>query len=212
MTEAFSSQISTEFHVHDPLIVGGKDAQDGEFPWQISLQKNGGHFCGGSILDETRVLCAAHCCDGQDPSKLRVVAGAHNMSDLNSQQNVPVLRIVANPKYSSWTINYDSAIITLAQNLTFNQRVKPIRLPPKGHEPTGKCVTSGWGNANRLGIRPVYIPKQLQKVNMTIVSRGWCRIPYLLFTRSWVSSNMLCGGAGILRGSCNVRTYIKELI
>jgi hypothetical protein len=45
-------------------IVGGKDAILGQLPYQVSLRQGplgGYHFCGGTILDETSVLSAAHC-------------------------------------------------------------------------------------------------------------------------------------------------------
>jgi len=49
----------------DPKIVGGSPATVGEFPYQISLQRQSGfgwsHICGGSIYSEWAILGAAHC-------------------------------------------------------------------------------------------------------------------------------------------------------
>ena len=39
-----------------PTIIGGKDAKDGEFPWQVTLKRaSGSHYCGGSILAKNKV-------------------------------------------------------------------------------------------------------------------------------------------------------------
>lgn len=88
-----------------PFIVGGEKAIEGEFPWQVSLQKYPGrHYCGGSIVDETHVITAAHCIAGKGPDQVLVVAGAHNMKDENetSQQRIWAKKVVGNPKYSSY--------------------------------------------------------------------------------------------------------------
>jgi len=59
-----------------PAIVGGVPAVAGDFPFIVSLQKNGAHFCGGSLLDSTTVLTAAHCADGQTTTGLTIRAGS----------------------------------------------------------------------------------------------------------------------------------------
>lgn len=42
-------------------IVGGTDAEDGAWPWQVSVRQDGKHICGGSLINEQWVLSAAHC-------------------------------------------------------------------------------------------------------------------------------------------------------
>jgi len=52
----------------DPRIVGGELAGHGEFPYQVSIQRysinSWSHTCGGSIINETAILTAAHCLFG----------------------------------------------------------------------------------------------------------------------------------------------------
>ncbi|CAH4034825.1 unnamed protein product [Pieris brassicae] len=74
-----------------PFVVNGKPAEVGEVPYLVSIKeptRRLGHgriiwrnLCGGSIIDELRVLTAAHCFEGnhfyyyRHPELLRIVAG-----------------------------------------------------------------------------------------------------------------------------------------
>jgi len=60
---------SPEFAKLNPRVVGGRNAVDGERPYQVSLEKGyfgllWSHICGGSIVAPNWILTAAHCTDG----------------------------------------------------------------------------------------------------------------------------------------------------
>lgn len=45
-------------------IIGGTSAAKGEFRYHVSIQLNGSHFCGGSLLNFFWILTAASCVKG----------------------------------------------------------------------------------------------------------------------------------------------------
>ena len=65
-------------------IVGGEMAPF-PIPWQVSVrycQSGSCHFCGGTILDSTTVLCAAHC---TPKAGQYIMTGSKMRSDTNAQ-------------------------------------------------------------------------------------------------------------------------------
>lgn len=54
-------------------IVGGQKAKKNSWPWQAMLRrKNGGQFCGGSLISPNYVLTAAHCTQGKTKNDMFV--------------------------------------------------------------------------------------------------------------------------------------------
>lgn len=53
--------ISTVNGLYQDRVIGGSDAQKGQFPFQISLRVGGSHVCGGTIITNKFILTAAHC-------------------------------------------------------------------------------------------------------------------------------------------------------
>lgn len=68
-------------HGVDPLpaetkIVGGDEIDISSVPWQVSIQIDGHHHCGGVIVSELWVLSAAHCTAWFTPSEMKVRVGS----------------------------------------------------------------------------------------------------------------------------------------
>ena len=59
----------------DLKIVGGHEVTPHSIPLQVSVQYrvNNFHFCGGSVIDEWTIVCAAHCVVGQVESQVQVL-------------------------------------------------------------------------------------------------------------------------------------------
>ena len=50
-------------------------------PYQVSLQTDAGHICGGAIIDKNWIITAAHCIYGKHPRDIIIVAGTNNLND-----------------------------------------------------------------------------------------------------------------------------------
>lgn len=57
-------------------IVGGETAAAGDFPFIVSLQVSGSHYCGGTLLNANTVVTAGHCGVAYAASRVTVRAGS----------------------------------------------------------------------------------------------------------------------------------------
>jgi len=177
-------------------IVGGEVAADGEFPWQVSLRTLGGvgqtHFCGGSIIDKDWILTAAHCCAGQIPLTMHVVAGGIELNNFEDEEQTRNLqKIIGHPNYDSNTISNDICLLHLQESLSFNDWVQPIGLPTQGQETEAgtECTVTGWGTTSEGGF---ILPNKLHKVNVPVVSDEECNEAYS--GTNPIQDHMICAG------------------
>lgn len=92
-----------------PRIVGGVNASEGQFPWQVSIHMDNVYFCGGSLISGNWVLTAGHCVDGIHV--FIVYAGTLVLSTGVEYQST-TLKII-HPEYNINPVSNDIALIGL---------------------------------------------------------------------------------------------------
>ncbi|KAJ4407992.1 hypothetical protein N0V91_003658 [Didymella pomorum] len=168
-------------------IVGGTTANAGDFPFIVSLQKSGSHFCGGSLINANTVITAAHCTVGQTASSLSVRAGSLNRNSGGTLVKVSSIKV--HPSFSSSTLTNDVAIWKLATSIPTSSTIGYASLAASGSDPASGSTSTvaGWGTTSSGGSSPT----TLRKVDVPIVSRATCRNNYSV---SEITDTMFCAG------------------
>uniref|UniRef100_A0A3Q3WMV0 Peptidase S1 domain-containing protein n=1 Tax=Mola mola TaxID=94237 RepID=A0A3Q3WMV0_MOLML len=170
-------------------IIGGDDASPGEWPWQVTLQLDSNHFCGGSLISDQWVLTAAHCIDAVNEEALRrIFLGRHNVSGPNPNDvSRKVEDAVCHPDYDVFTFDNDICLLKLSAPVNFTDYIYPVCLAAANstfHSGTSSWVT-GWGVTEN-----VYNPDILQEVEVPVVGNNECECAY----PSGITDNMICAG------------------
>ncbi|KAF7991036.1 hypothetical protein HCN44_000841 [Aphidius gifuensis] len=181
-------------------ILGGENASDGEFPYMVSLRRDGLHFCGGAIISPRHILTAAHCFVGKaDPpyiTNLTVVSGAVKKRYHGQSHNV--LKVTVHPNFTRgfearW--RDDIAVLTVSQKIVVNNRQSSIPLPTQDTPGDVTAVLTGWG---QLSSTDFIEPDVLQKRHVRILKNKDCNDK-----NSRMLDSQICGYDGEGTGFCN---------
>lgn len=188
-------------------IVGGTPAAAGEFPFIVSLQMNGGHFCGGSLIEKSWVLTAAHCI-GSGSKGMKIKIGLLKQGDTSGVETFSVTKIVIHPENSSANNDYDFALIHLDRESSFppTQLNRNNFFIPDEEADAPVAITAGWGATSQNGS----LSSKLLKVPVPLVSARNCESSYGgQITNSMVCAGYMSGGKDSCQGDSGGPLVIK---
>uniref|UniRef100_A0A8D0GXK5 Enteropeptidase n=1 Tax=Sphenodon punctatus TaxID=8508 RepID=A0A8D0GXK5_SPHPU len=192
-TAANHSLILSPRYKHSTKIVGGTDANEGAWPWMVSLYYNSKHTCGASLVSDEWLVSAAHCVYGRNliPSLWKAVLGLHTTLNLTNPQTViqEVDQIVINPHYNKRTKNSDIAMMHLQVRVNYTDYIQPICLPEKNKQflPGINCSIAGWGRIENQGS----VANILQEAEIPLITNKKCQQQMPEYN---ITENMMCAG------------------
>ncbi|KAF5288402.1 hypothetical protein FQA39_LY15439 [Lamprigera yunnana] len=169
----------------DGKIVGGHPVQIEDYNYQISLFYYGGHFCGGSILNDHVALTAAHCTVNRPTSAFSVLYGTHDLESGGAL--VDASEIVMHPEYNVLYYNdYDVALVYLQGSIQFSSKAQPTVLTstPQNTAKLRQASVSGWGALSTGGSSPTV----LYAVDVKEYANYYCRAIY----GEVITAQMIC--------------------
>ncbi|XP_054355878.2 serine protease-like protein 51 isoform X2 [Pongo pygmaeus] len=175
--------------------------QNGEFPWQVSIQMSRKHLCGGSIIHRWWVLTAAHCFPRTllDTAvvNVTVVMGTRTFSNIHSERK-QVQKVIIHKDYKPPQLDSDLSLLLLATPVQFSNFKMPVCLQEE-ERTWDRCWMAEWVMTNGYD-QYDDLNMHLEKLRVVQISRKECakRVNQL-------SRNMICawkepGTNGICKG------------
>ena len=181
---AFAATVPEE---KSPKVVNGTEADIAEFPFMVSLRRNGGHSCGGSLINSEWILTAAHCLGS--PVLNYSVQFANTIISRDGTHVAQVVEKIVHEGYMpSNQYIHDIGLVRLEDPIKSPLSDFSVRLPLSGsYFTTGTpALLTGWGLNGTDGV----IMPHLQKVDLQIFSAFDCNELH----RSTVHYTNICGG------------------
>ncbi|XP_044252710.1 serine protease persephone-like isoform X1 [Tribolium madens] len=168
-------------------IVGGENAEKGEFPHMAALgfyikeDKVYRFDCGGTLISNYYIVTAAHCIitvqqNEVKIARLGVIEIPASIEQPDSQLDYNVVNVTVHKEYK-WKEKFnDIALVKLERKVTFTESIRPACLYTRSDDPERLFVT-GWGSVSLGGERSSILQKAIlnpvpvQECNSTYANR-----------------------------------------
>ena len=188
-------------------IVGGGRTNVREFPWIVSLQVQGTHVCGGSVILSRWILTAAHCTNVYDkPEDWSVLGGVSNSRDYSYiAQQTGISKIIQHTYFDPQTYDNDISLLYTNSKLRYDDRMQPVCVPHPVHhkfttaemDPSDTeidCYVAGFGTIWAGGPPS----GSLLAVSVPQVKNPTCNKWFYDSTggeaNGWITDTMICAG------------------
>lgn len=163
----------------NPKIVNGRPPAAGEFGFLAAIRAIAGpgqtYICGGSFVSTTQIVTAAHCFYDPDGRRITNVSAAPGDGTTWPYSFVSASKVDIHSRYSTSSVAYDIALITLARPVT---GVATVTIPTAAQwsalATAGAAVTSaGWGTTSSGGDAP----DDFLVADLTMIPSSVCSSP-----------------------------------
>jgi secreted trypsin-like serine protease len=180
-----------------PRIVGGNDADPGEYPFAAALVSSGsrnnfdGQFCGGAVIADHWILTAAHCVQGETAADIKVVAGTNEMSTSSAAGRLQVDAIVSHPGFNPRSLTNDIALLHLREAAGTPAVAIDDGTLLAGMNLLDAVTAIGWGSLDGGNS----FPSDLQEVVLEYIPLADCNTDY--YDGSLDTSQLCAGIVGV---------------
>ncbi|GFR33115.1 transmembrane protease serine 11C [Trichonephila clavata] len=179
-------------------IVGGRIAEENEFPFQASLQKRSmfGYFhtCGAVLIADEWLLTAAHCIKLNSTSSYKIMIGSNTLKPAVEENYYSIKTIILKQGFDDRYLSNDIALIRLS--IPVRNSGRAIKLSESAPDLNCSATVIGWGATEDGGSAS----NELQKADVDVISREDCLDIYGRLAESMMCAGKLEGGTDACQG------------